>query len=188
MFYIASLFYPARFKRLIASLKKEGTFRREPLRELDRNIYVISLPLVFLCLLFFLIEGYLRIDLLALVILLWVVLSAFSVRYIIKKIIIPCTVGRLKPVFLEEEPEYFPVLMSVWGWSFRYSAYDESGNLGSSYKSPHIPKNIFNKEEFLSLPVEAFFDPENPKNNCPKVLGLIEKFRMTTDSVFEGEI
>jgi|GEM_PF-6396774 len=186
MFHISSCFYSERFRKLVDRLKKEGTLKEGPLYELDKTVYLVALPFVILCSLFFLIEGYLRVDLLVLVLFLWVVLSAFAVRYTINKIIIPYTIGVLKPVFLEDDPQYHPVLLSIWGWTIRYSAYDDFGNLGASYKSPHIPKELFDKDEFLSSPVEAYFDPENPERNCPKVLGLVKKFKMI-ETTFEGE-
>jgi hypothetical protein len=187
MFYISSIFYTRRFKRLIADLKHEGSFTARPLRELDRNLYILAMPLIILCILFFLIEGHLSLDLIMTVTSLWAIFGLFSTRYVIKKIIIPCTIGTLQPVFIEENPVFHPALMSIWGWSFRYCDYDANGNLGGSYKSPHIPKQMFDKDAFLSQPTQAFFDPENSKNNCPRISGLIHSFRMTTRPVPEIE-
>ncbi len=46
-----------------------------------------------------------------------------------------------------------------------------------------MSKKEFDEKLFLMEPKKAFVDPENIKNCCPYVEGLVQKYRMTDVSV-----
>lgn len=189
--HISSLFYTARFRKLIADLKQQGVFREAPLYELDKLVYLAFAPLLIMGAAKLLKGGTVSWLLLLILAAMGVSLSLYETNYRINKIIIPCSIGRLEPVILETEPFYGQVHLGMRAWVFFY--YFESPNkqfsdlagirLPKSYRSPFIPKELLNKGEFLSQPKRAFVDPENPENNCPYVRPFVHKYRMTTSSI-----
>lgn len=190
--HISSLFYTARFKRLVADLKQQGVFREEPLRDLDKLVYLAFSPLVLANALALLKNGIVAWDLFLILVAMAISLSFFEIRYRINKLIIPCTTGQPEPIALEGGPFYGHIHLGMKAWIFFYyfEAPDKKSReiaglrMPISHRSPLIPKKLFDKEKFLSEPKVAFVDPENPKNFCPYVEGLLKKYRMTTAPVF----
>ena len=186
----SSIFYTRRFKELIAELKDRGVLRESPLYQLDKFLYAAASPIYIICPILLFIDGKVPFDFLAVLVLLFVALSYYQIRYYINKIIIPCTVGKFTPIFLETNPVYGPygsVALASWAWAFRY--YFETGDkpelsplgiaMPKSYRSPFIPKKFFDEERFLREPKWALVDPKNPQNFCPYVEGFTQNYRIT---------
>ncbi|HEX2751607.1 MAG TPA: hypothetical protein VHP34_00570 [Alphaproteobacteria bacterium] len=179
MFHISSLFYPKRFRQLITRLKREGTFREQPLKELDRQVYLLMGVFVLLYGLFYF-GGDLSVGFSTVFFLVMILGMAFDVRQTIRRIIIPYTVGTIHPFYLADKPAYYCALGGRYGWYITYIVIDEVGNLGKEYTAGRIPKKLFDKSAFMTAPFEALVDPQNPHLNFPCIEKLVQAYRMTT--------
>ena len=178
MFHISSIFYPKHFRQLIAQLKNEGTFRDRPLRELDRYVYSATALGVGACAIFYIGGKPLPVEGNVAIFLMMVFACYVDIRVIIREIIIPYTIGTIRPFLLPEEPFY--VWPSRLGWVVRYILYDDAGNLGKEYRAKGIQKRAFDKAAFMSSPYEALVDPQNIDCNYPRIPHFEEVYRMTT--------
>lgn len=178
MFHISSLFYPKRFRQLITRLKREGTFREQPLSELDKRVYLLVALLTVLYTLFHLGEplpqGFTVCF--ALVVFFGI---ALDVRQAIRRIVVPYTIGVLHPFLLVEGPQYH-YFRYPRGWYMVYVLLDENGKAGRHYTMQTIAKKCFDKESFMVAPFQALVDPQNPDLNFPRIEKLVQAYRMTT--------
>lgn len=113
---------------------------------------------------------------------------AIDIRDKIKKIIIPCTVGYLVPMILEDDPEYKNISYMERAWIFRYSLELPDGQVLTDCLGPYISKELFDIYELKALPQAAFVDPENFKNNCPYLQKVLWRYRVSSQPVNEGNI
>ena len=178
MFHVSSIFYPKRFKRLIAQLKREGTLRDRPLRELDRYVYSAIVLSIGACAIFYIGGKPLPAEGNAAILLMMAFAAYLDVRAIIHRKIVPYTVGTIQPFLLPEDPFY--VHFRKRGWVVKYILYDDAGNLGKEYHVDGIQKRAFDKAAFMAAPYEALVDPQNIDCNYPRIPRFEEVYRMTT--------
>ena len=105
-------------------------------------------------------------------------------RYWINRVIIPCKVGTLKPVVVDEATIVIVFRVSAWAFYYHFEGDKRSGRffgmrIPKEYKSPRIPKKLFDKQKFIAEPKMAFVVSENLDDNCPYIEGLVQKYRMT---------
>lgn len=185
--HLSSLFYTRRFRKLIAELKQKGVFREEPLYELDKLAYWAAMPLYIWPLLIWY-DG--RVSLHPLLLFAFILVPVWirETRYWINRVIIPCTVGTLEPIVVDEKTISTVFPFSAWVFYYHFEEDERSRRfLGmwvpKEYRSPLIPQKLFDKEKFIAESKMAFVVSKDFNNNCPYIEGLVQKYRMTTVSI-----
>jgi len=186
----SSIFYTRRFKNLIAELKRQGVFREAPLYELDKFAYLAATPLYIWPLLVWH-DGFPSLQPIFLFVFVMVPLWAFETRYWINRVIIPCTMGTLKPVVVDENSISYAPRRRGWRFCYFFEGDERSGSflgirIPKEYRSPLIPKKLFDKQKFIAEPNTAFVISDNPDESCPYIEGIVQKYRMTTAPLTEA--